>query len=111
MTSAPADDARAFGVVANVTGRDRVLKMGARVWIVSGWGGGGWERLKVRGLSRSNRTVTKWIATADLDGFRCKWVPEDVRADMALLGERARMEDFARGFQNRAPAETEQGGT
>lgn len=108
---APSSDmvrAQEFGVVANVACVDRVLRTGAKVWVLDGWGGGGWERLKVRGLSRSGRKVTKWIPIQRLTKFRRAWMPDHERAESyhvydanAAAGVATNFEKFAAGARKK----------
>ena len=88
-----------YGVVANVMEPDRVLRNGAKVWIMHGWGGGGWERLKVRGLSRGGRTVTKWVPIERLSNFRRAWMPENLRDSGYFLFEPEEATTVAKNLQ------------
>lgn len=98
------DDAEAFGIVANVR-HDPTLRSGAKVWLVDGWSGGGWERVYVRGLSAPGDTVLKWMPAADLRDVRVAWVPEHLREDVRV-GDRPSAETICKAIDNWIPGET-----
>ena len=58
-----------YGVMANVVD-DKVLRRGARVWLV--WVPGDPSSVQVEGLSLGGRVVQKWITTSRLRDFRVK---------------------------------------
>lgn len=94
-----------FGVVANVR-TDASLRLGAKVWIVDGWGGGAWERVYVRGLSRPGETIRKWIAAKALENIRVAWVPEHLR-EKVRIGDRPSAESLCAVIEHWGQKETD----
>lgn len=102
-----------YGIVANVIETDRVLRKGAKVWLVGGDSGGGWAHLEVNGLARNGRPVTKVLPITRLDNFRAAWMPEHVRPKIGsgilirhgFSGTREEMAATAKGFAENADLE------
>lgn len=61
----------AYAIVANVALPDSCLRTGARV-VIHGIPGNP-ERVRVRGISRGGRAVTKYTRTAGLRDIRAAW--------------------------------------
>lgn len=100
------DRGREYGIVANVVETDRVLRTGAKVWLLGGWNGGGFERVRVRGASRSGRPIEKISPIVRFDNFRVAWMPEHLRDDVTyFLGTREAMESAVTELQERAATE------
>lgn len=101
----------AYGIVCNVAETDRALRHGAKVWIVNGTGGAGWERFVVLAMSRGGRRITKWVLTTRLNNFRAAWVPPHLqdavcyfRGTRALAAETAdKLNAFVRAERERHP--------
>jgi len=68
-----------FGIVANIAETDSALRLGAKAWVLSGWAGGGYERLQVTAITRGGRYVEKWIPITRLSNFRAAWIPMEMR--------------------------------
>ena len=81
----PAND-DCYGIIANVGRTDRALRTGARVWIVMTNGDG--ERVQVVGMSRSGRTIEKYVAVKSLENLRPSWVPDHLRPKLMFTGGR-----------------------
>jgi hypothetical protein len=97
-----------FGIVANVVETDRLLRKGAKVWLLGGWSGGGFERVTVRGASRSGRPIEKYMAIVKLENFRPAWMPEHLRDKATyFLGTRDQMEQRIEGLVERVATERE----
>jgi hypothetical protein len=62
---------RHYAIVANVSGADSCLRLGARVVVCSIPGNP--AHVVVRGLSRGGRAVTKWVASSRLSNLRPAW--------------------------------------
>ena len=99
-----------YGISANVFGPDKVLRTGAKVRIIGGWSGGGFERVRVIGAARNGRQVTKWAPLARLTNFRSQWVTEAQRElfDALLIGESEAMAAKAKQFEEYAAAQRTQ---
>lgn len=102
---------RPYGIVANVINPDRCLRMGAKVWIIDGTGGQGWDTFVVRGLSRGGREIEKWTTTKRFGNFRAAWIPPMAKGEPRYMRFESRHEaeqvaaklnEFADNF--RAPA-------
>ena len=65
-----------FGIVANVIS-DRVLRTGAKVWLVDCNGGA--ECPQVIGLSKGGRILMKYTHHKRLENHRAAWIPEHLR--------------------------------
>jgi hypothetical protein len=61
-----------FGIVANVV-QDKSLRNGAKVWVLDIYGDG--ASVRVRGLSKGGRRITKFIHIKRLMNFRPEWMP------------------------------------
>ena len=87
-----------FGIVANAL-RDPLFRKGSLCWLVGGWTGGCYERVKMSGLSKGGRRIEKWSALKHFENFRVKWIPDHVRARYPHMpaGTRREME---RSFWN-----------
>jgi hypothetical protein len=52
--------------------------LGAKAYVTGGWGGGGWERIRVVSRSRGGRWIEKWDDSRRFANFRLTTVvPED----------------------------------
>ncbi|HLY90850.1 MAG TPA: hypothetical protein VKQ27_17845 [Acetobacteraceae bacterium] len=92
-----------FGIVANVIETDHFLRTGAKVWVIHGWSGGGYERLVVRGLTRGSSHAQKWVPIGRLSNFRAAWMPDKVRGKVwELQGTRDEMAARAAVMQSLA---------
>ncbi len=69
-----------FAIVANVKA-DRVLRTGAKVWIMRCNGDA--ECPVVLGLNKSGRAVVKYTHFKRLENYRAAWVPEHMRDRIA----------------------------
>lgn len=97
-----------YGVTANVIETDRLLRKGAKVWLIGGWNGGGFERVEVRGASRSGRPIEKMVPIARLGNFRVGWLPEHLRGRVVHhIGSRSAMTEWAASLARLADAERE----
>ena len=67
-----------FGIVANVIS-DRIMRTGAKVWIVTFRGDG--CAVRVNGLSKGGRRLQKYMHRKRLENFRAAWVPEHMRSE------------------------------
>lgn len=95
-----------YGIVANVTEADRLMRANAKCWISGGTGGEGWHRFQWIGLSRSARTIEKWIPTMRMGNFRAAWVPNHLRGALWYVrGTRDEMETMARDLEEFAARE------
>lgn len=94
-----------YGIVANVCETDSCLRMGAKVWVVGGWSGGGFERVVVRGKSRGGRTIEKYLPIARLNNFRAAWVPEHSLKGNALISAKEDAVERAERFTATADGE------
>lgn len=93
-----------YGIVANVTETDKVLRKGAKVWIVGGWSGGGFERVTVRGAARNGRQIEKYAPITRFTNFRAAWMPDHLREQASILGEKVDMESRAQKLSDVAEA-------
>jgi hypothetical protein len=85
-----------YGIVANVLS-DKVLRTGAKVWIL--YCNGDAEHPRVMGLSKSGRTVRKYTAHKRLEKFRAKWIPEHLREEIGWQWEdRAKADELAKAL-------------
>lgn len=97
-----------YGLVANVAETDSALRLGAKVWIVHAWTGGGYERVTVWGMARNGRRIEKWVPIWRLHNFRAAWLPEKVRAAVSLLtveGSQEAMDQLAAALDRYAAEE------
>jgi hypothetical protein len=76
-----------YGLVANVHG-DKVLRDGAKIWILW-WNGGGPDRVKVVGISKGGRRVTKFVPRKRLSNVRAAWIPKHIKCYKAWSKEYA----------------------
>jgi hypothetical protein len=101
----------AFGIVANIREPDRVLRTGAKIWLVGGTGGEGWTRFKWHGLSHGGRRLQKWAPTYRFNTFRAKWIPEHIHVlypSLFFSGTREEMVAIALRLEAFADTEREQ---
>lgn len=89
-----------YGIVATVTEIDRVLRRGAKAWMVRSESGG--EMAIWLARSRSGRFVEKHSPIWRFDNFRCKWIPEHLRARIWMSGTKEEMEQEADRWRLRA---------
>jgi len=95
-----------YGIIANVVETDRLLRKGAKVWVLGGWSGGGFERVQVRGAARGGRQIEKYAPIARFDNFRSAWLPEHLRDKATFfLGYKDDMESRAQLLQRLATEE------
>ena len=95
-----------YGIVANVVETDRLLRKGAKVWLLGGWSGGGFERVTIRGASRSGRQIEKYAPITRFENFRVAWMPEHLRDKATyFLGSRDDMDEWARHMASVADRE------
>ena len=99
-----------FGIAANVAETDKALRRGARVWIIRGWSGGGYERVVVRGLARGGLPIEKWVPITRLEKFRAAWLPEHLRQGdpakaVSLRGDKDDMDEMAQKLDGVATRE------
>lgn len=79
----------AYGIVANVMW-DRVLRMGAKVYLLGYHGD--FESVYVSGRSKGGRRIRKYVPMKRLRSFRAAWLPPHITGWLQ--------------FAERAPAET-----
>lgn len=93
-----------YGIVANVLEPDKVFRHEAKVWLIGGTGGEGWDRFIWLGLSRGGRRIQKWGPTKRFCNFRCAWIPDHVResADgtFNMQGTRLQMSSIAASLED-----------
>ena len=73
-----------FGIVANVIS-DRVLRTGAKVWIMRVNGDAACPL--VIGMTKSGRMIEKYTHFKRLTNFRAVWIPEHLRGRIAKFSD------------------------
>lgn len=96
------DETQEFGIVANVCEIDRVLRMGAKVTVLGGDNGMGYERILVRGASRSGRPIDKMAPIHRFTNFRAAWMHESLLSQTVFIGTKGEMTTRAQDFQQLA---------
>lgn len=89
-----------YGVVANMTEVDAVIRLGAKAWMVNWYSSG--TRAEWIALSRGGRVVTKVSPVHRFENFRCAWIPEHLRKHIFICGDRPTMEKEASVWNERA---------
>jgi hypothetical protein len=86
-----------YGVIANVLEGDPVFRHGAKVWLVGGDNGDGFESRQFYGLGKgSRRGITKWARTIRMYNYRCAWIPPPMQPRVETCrGTRAEVEAWA----------------
>lgn len=86
-----------FGIIANVLESDPVFRTGAKVWLVGGDNGDGFEGRQFYGLGKgSRRCITKWARTNRMHNYRCAWIPPPMQSAVKIYrGMRAEVEAWA----------------
>lgn len=92
------DEQGEYGIVANVLENDPIFRDGAKVWLVGGDNGDGFENRQFYGLGRgSQRRVTKWARTDRMENYRCAWIPPPMQPLVSVFrGSRTEVEGWAR---------------
>ena len=68
-----------YGITANIRYGIKLFNSGSKVWIVSGWTGGCYERIRILGRACNKRWIIKWIAIKELHKMRVAWIPNHIR--------------------------------
>jgi hypothetical protein len=89
-----------YGIVANVIEVDRAFRLGGKAWMANYYSGG--ERASWIAMSRGGRVIAKDAAVMKFGKFRCKWIPEHLRAHIWDRGTREEMEKKAAFWNERA---------
>jgi len=88
-----------YGIVANVDGPDKYLRLASKAWIIESSGCEGWGRFCWAGRSRGGRLVRKWAPAKRFVNFRCAWIPRNIRrmagGCLSPSGTRREMEALA----------------
>lgn len=81
-----------WGIVANVVS-DRVLRTGARVWLL--WVNGDAACPRVYGLSKGGRRIEKYTHYKRLHNYRAAWIPPVMQDVLFQFPDRAAAERCA----------------
>jgi hypothetical protein len=88
-----------YGIIANIAGVDRCLRLGSKAWITKGKWVVGQHRTEIIGRSRSGRLIVKWLRTEMLTNFRCAWLPEHIlqkeNTYVGIRGDKDEITDLA----------------
>ena len=67
-----------YGIIANVSGIDRFLRLGSKAWLISTLNSDGWTRFKWLGRTRGGSLAQKKVTNKRFGNFRAAWIPDSI---------------------------------